>query len=49
MILFVCINILLNDFYIEFIAAKLIDFPSDDEEQEQDEQDHEDFEEVTLT
>ena len=36
-------------FYIEFIAAKLIDFPSDDEEQEQEEQENEDFEKVSLS
>ena len=36
-------------FYIEFIAAKLIDFPSDDEEQEQEEQEHEDLDKVSLS
>ena len=33
-------------FYIEFILAKLIDFPSDDEEQEQE---HEDLDKVSLS
>ena len=36
-------------FYIEVITAKLIDFPSDDEEQEQEEQENEDFEKVSLS